>query len=424
MRPDQPHRIQFALGGGAPASLHGWPEKIAHHWPGRTPPTFEHHALGQLEQAIEAASDPFALRGARPQVIVVVLGPAEPSASIDRLIAALHHAQLGAILLLKDPAAWSQMQQHGVIPMAWDSSPTAVAAMVFALAERQSAVDLLAREASLAQRCSGGIRTEMDRLHEELHLAAAVQREFTSAPLPVVPGLDFAVLFRPVNFVSGDIYCVRLLPDGSVAFLLADAVGHGVPAALLTMVLTNSMSMSRPGPDGRMIPIGPGQVLSSLNRRLCESCLASGRFVTAVYGVIDPATRRATIAGAGHPHPIRVGPERASAVSTEGPLLGVFGDAEFDEATVELADDDALILYTDGLEAAFPHEGPKRRQRPDPTGEFAAALTGASTSPQACVERLEALLESQAGSLHQADDVTALCITPARREADGQRLVA
>jgi len=424
MRSDQPHRIQFALGGGAPANLHAWPELIARHWPGRTTPTFEHHALGQLEQAIEAASDPFASRAVRPHVIVVVLGPGEPSASIDRMIASLHNAQLGAILLLKDPEAWSQMQQHGVIPMSWESAPATVAAMAFALAERQSAVDLLAREASLAQRCSGGIRTEMDRLHEELHLAAAVQREFTSAPLPSVPGLDFAVLFRPVNFVSGDIYCVRALPDGSVAFLLADAVGHGVPAALLTMVLTNSMSMSRPGPEGTLVPIGPGQVLASLNRRLCESCLASGRFVTAVYGVIDPVTRRATIAGAGHPHPIRVGPGPAQAVSTEGPLLGVFGDAEFDEASVTLGDDDALILYTDGLEAAFTHEGAKRRQRPDPTGEFAAALAGASTSPQACVERLEALLEAQAGSLHQADDVTALCITPARSAAGAQRRVA
>jgi sigma-B regulation protein RsbU (phosphoserine phosphatase) len=418
MRPDQPHRIQFACSGDAPDVMHRWPEMVGATWPGRVGPRFDHVPLGKMEEFLGSVTDALGAACARPHAVLLVLSPLETSASIDRLIGSLHEAQLPAVILLRDAADWGAIQQHGVIVRSWESSPETVAAMLFALAERQSAVEMMAREASVAQRCSGGIRVEMDRMHEELHLAAAIQREFTSAPLPMVDRLELAVLFRPVNFVSGDIYCVRELHDGSIAFLLADAVGHGVPAALLTMVLASSMAMTRRGPDGVPIPLAPSQVLSALNRRLCESCFGSGRFVTAVYGVIDPRTRHVTLAGAGHPHPVHLGAHGASSIKTEGPLLGIFAEAEFDEASFQLGQDDTLVVYTDGMDAAFPHAGPKRRQKPDPAGDFAGALAGIGPNPGECLERLAAVLDAQAGSLNQADDVTVLCIAPARRIAE------
>ncbi len=132
-----------------------------------------------------------------------------------------------ALCLVPDATPWRPFQRHGIIFESIDAEPRILAAMLFALAERQSGVELLAREILLAQRCNGGIRSEMDRMYEELHLAAAIQREFTSAPLPRIEGLEFGVLFRPVNFVSGDIYNVRSLGEGKAAFFLADAVGHG-----------------------------------------------------------------------------------------------------------------------------------------------------------------------------------------------------
>jgi sigma-B regulation protein RsbU (phosphoserine phosphatase) len=290
--------------------------------------------------------------------------------------------------------------------------------MLFALSERQGTVAALAREVAITQRCQGGIRSEMDRIHEELHLAAAVQREFTSAPLPRVEGMEFGVLFRPVNFVSGDVYNVRSLGDGKAAFFMADAVGHGVPAALLTMVLTSSLNTTE---NGEVLE--PSEVLRQLNERMCASCLGSGRFATALYGVVDARSGEVKVAGAGHPWPVRVSRGGAMEVKTEGPLLGVFPGAEFTQARFGLGPGDTLLLYTDGFEAMFPEREIEDEWAGRAYLRELTRLVGGERSLNECVAELEALLDEQSGSLHQADDITAVVISP-RREAGVGRLAA
>ena len=75
-----------------------------------------------------------------------------------------------------------------------------------------------------------------DKLDEELRLAARIQCEFLPQEFPTMAGVGFDVLYRPAGYVSGDTYDVQQIDDRLVAFYVADAVGHGVPAALLTML--------------------------------------------------------------------------------------------------------------------------------------------------------------------------------------------
>src|SRR4051812_416045 len=414
------HTICFATSGNLTGSRARWGKPLEMAWP--SPDQLELVSLG-LDPLLAAlfaksAGQP----GQRVTAALIVLGPSEPSRDIDRLIEALGAASVPAIFLMQDPSAWRPFQRHGVLFESLETDPVILAAMLYALAERQSAIELLSREVVLSHRCQGGIRSEMDRIHEELHLAAAIQREFTSAPLPKIEGLEFGVLFRPVNFVSGDIYNVRPLGDGKAAFFLADAVGHGVPAALLTMVLTSSLITTEATPNAGLRVLDPSEVLSRLNDRLCRSCLGSGRFATALYGVIDSRTREVKVAGAGHPWPLVVTKKGAREVRTEGPLLGVFPGADFTQATVALGDDETLLLYTDGFEAIFPAravaeapDNPDQWQGREYLGDI-SRLVGAAREGDLThvLGQLEALLDEQSGSLHQADDVTALAISPSK----------
>jgi serine phosphatase RsbU (regulator of sigma subunit) len=156
-------------------------------------------------------------------------------------------------------------------------------------------------------------------------------------------------------------------------------------------------------------------VLRLLNDQLGLCCLGSGRFATAIYGVVDSRTGVVKVAGAGHPWPIRLSKAGASEVRTEGPLLGVFPGAEFTQAQFELRRGDTLLLYTDGFEAMFA-----------PTEEDSASawagrsylreltrMVGKEGDMGASLRELEHLLDEQSGSLHQADDITALVIAPA-----------
>lgn len=385
-----------------------WLTPLKSSWPG-SPPVLREVSLDTvLNELSPEARQP--VRG--DDAILALLSRDEPASQIDRLTEGLLEQQIPGVVLLEDPTDWRLVQRQGVIFESWTADPRMLAGMLFALCERQQTVRLLGREVQLALRCQGGIRHEMDRLHEELHLAASIQREFTSSPVPRVPGLDISVLFRPVNFVSGDVYNVRDLGLGKAAFLLADAVGHGVPAALLTMVLTSGLSSL--GEHGNIL--APSQVLKTLNARMCDMCLGSGRFATAVYGVIDATTREVTVAGAGHPMPIVIGETECHEIETSGPLLGVFDAAEFDQASFTLGDSESLLLYTDGLEAAFPspasHDPKEKRGRW--LSDMARALKGDSGNPGSrMLTELQLMLDSQAGSLHQGDDVTAVCIAKA-----------
>ncbi len=411
------HTISFATSGNITSGRSRWVKPLEAAWPGPETPAFRSIGIDPLITELgehNAAAGSGAITAA-----MLVFGPGEQPRTIDRVVEALGAANVPALCLVPDATPWRPFQRHGVIFESIDAEPSILAAMLFALAERQSGVELLAREVVLAQRCNGGIRSEMDRMYEELHLAAAIQREFTSAPLPKIQGLEFGVLFRPVNFVSGDIYNVRSLGEGKAAFFLADAVGHGVPAALLTMVLTSSLTTTEHDGNGLRI-LEPREVLERLNARLCQSCLGSGRFATALYGVVDSRTGRVQLAGAGHPWPLVITKDGVSEVHTDGPLLGVFPDGEFTQADLTLTPGQTLLLYTDGFESIFPTR--TERLPGDTEGRWSgreylcdmSRLVGAAGEGDlgGALRQIEHLLDEQSGSLHQSDDVTAVAIAP------------
>jgi serine phosphatase RsbU (regulator of sigma subunit) len=182
------------------------------------------------------------------------------------------------------------------------------------------------------------------------------------------------------------------------------------------MVISRSLRMTRLGDQGREI-ISPGEAMTRLNEELCRGRKESPRFSTAVYGIIDTNTRRVSLSGAGHPPPLRIRGSFMTKVSTDGPLLGVFPSERYDEATFTLAEDETLLLYSDGFETAFapPENQPHRRKAADSYMLELSRLhwpapTHRGTAADALLE-LEARIDAQSGSLHQVDDVTALAIS-------------
>ncbi len=392
-----------------------WTADLLAAWPATPSPSVNCRPLPAVLESLDN------LGAAQPEEsLLVLLAHARTSPiEVDRFVGVAENAGLPAVIVLEDAESWRPLQRHGVLFIDPNAPPSTIAAMCYALAERQAAVGMLAGEVRIAQRCEAGVRLEMERMYEELNLAASIQREFTSAPLPAVRGLDFGLLYRPMNFVSGDIYNVHQIDDKTIAFLVADVVGHGVPAALLTMVLSNSLA----GIERTALTDGglrPAEVLRQLNLRLCENSGGGGRFATAVYGILDAQARTVTLAGAGHPSPILVRRGLAHAIETNGPLLGVFDNAEFDETRIILREDDSLFIYTDGLDLALCDQTEASRQA-IPSAKIQALLAQVHRpehdSIDAAMQEITSLLDGSIGSLHQSDDVTVLGIR-ATRAAD------
>lgn len=308
------------------------------------------------------------------------------------------------------------LARSGVIAMPWDTPPAIIAATLSALARRQDIVDSMHAEIRMSKRFQGGICGEMDKIHEELQLAASVQREFLPKSLPQVPNIDFRVLFRPCGYVSGDIYDVQRLDEHRVGFFVADAVGHGVPAALMTMVLTRSVSMKTVVGDGYAL-IPPAEVLQRLNTEMIRRHGDTPRFATAVYGIVDCRDRSIRLAGAGHPPPLVIGPRGTRRIETSGGLLGVFAEDTFNDVSFALEPDEMLIIYSDGLETAFPSPEADDHGRRLPTVHYldhftAMAETWKRHGLTAAFRQLATNLDRQSGSLHQIDDLTVLGLVP------------
>ncbi|QOI99015.1 MAG: serine/threonine-protein phosphatase [Phycisphaeraceae bacterium] len=346
----------------------------------------------------------------RPGVALALFARGEGNHARE-LALRLAQANTPAVFVLPDPDEHrDRLEPLGVITHHADAPPAVIAASLHALALRQPVIADLQGELRLSHAAQGGLCGEMSRLHDEMNLAASVQRQFIPRRLPRTDAAEFAALYRPAGYVSGDVFDVRPCGDRAWSFFIADVVGHGVPAALLTMIVMRALHTTDHADR-------PDLVLARLNRELCDQPDGPQRFATAVYGIFDEPTRRLTLAGAGHPHPLLLSPGAPPRpIDTPGPLLGVFEDTDFPSETLTLEPGQALVLYTDGFELAFPDPADSvHTLKPNATylehlAQLLLEQDGRSASLADAVRALDRKLDGQSGSLHRLDDVTALVL--------------
>lgn len=332
------------------------------------------------------------------------------------LLNMLEEAGLPVLALLgDDPGPNNCFEFAGAVVERLDAPDDRIAACLYGLLHRQREVKRLRGEVALSQRFHGGLKGQISKMHEELQLAAVVQREFLPRDLPAMHGVDFAALWRPTNYVSGDIYDVMRLDEDHIGVFIADAVGHGVPAALMTMVICRSLITKEiTGNTYRLVP--PSEVLARLNAEMIRRQGRTTRFTTAVYAIVNCRTRTMSIAGAGHPPPVLLHADGSSQLlETTGGLLGVFPDESFSQLEVELHADDRVLFYTDGFEQAFPSAAQDAYSRRLPSTQYRnefGLLTAHSTAAE-MVHAINQRLDDQDGSLHQVDDLTLICMLAA-----------
>ena len=189
-------------------------------------------------------------------------------------------------------------------------------------------------------------RLEKERMNREVQEARVIQEALLPKTPPFIPGFSIAGLSSPAGVVGGDWYDFIPLDDGRWGLVLADVSGKGTAAALL-MSATRGMLRSL-----AEACCTPAEVLTKLNRLMVED-FPNGRFVTMVYGALDPATRTFTFANAGHLPPLLVDSSGARCVRGESGLPLGLSFGTFSESTVHLPEGSRLLLYSDGITEAF-----------------------------------------------------------------------
>jgi sigma-B regulation protein RsbU (phosphoserine phosphatase) len=181
---------------------------------------------------------------------------------------------------------------------------------------------------------------------DELAAGRSVQLALMPDQSPTIPGWDVWLFTRSANDVGGDL--VDCLPLGEQRFgiVLGDVAGKGLPAALLMAKLQSTLR-ALAAEESSLAELG-----QKMNRILCRDGLPN-RFATLVYLDLGARSGWVRVLNAGHLPPLVLRGTRLEELPNGAMALGMFPEAIFSEQRVDLADGDALIVFSDGLTEAM-----------------------------------------------------------------------
>lgn len=246
---------------------------------------------------------------------------------------------------------------------------------------------------------------EKRQFDRDLQVAHEVQRILLPAKSPEVSGFQISGMSVPAKHVSGDYFDYFRVDDTHCGVAIADVSGKGVPASLIMATCRSVLRSKAPGETSA------AEVLRSVNLQLFPD-IKEDMFISMAYAVLQKDSSRVVLCRAGHDAPLwyRAADQTVVTLNPPGMAVGIDGGSVFNRVIrdfeVELAPDDCLVFYTDGVTEALDGDGNEFGMEKLVASVRANAVFGA----QGLVERLTTELKQFAGSRPQHDDVTLIVI--------------
>ena len=214
-----------------------------------------------------------------------------------------------------------------------------------------------------AIRAAIGLKLRQSTLEGQLRQAQAIQSSLLPRQMPELAGFDIAAQTLPAEEVGGDVYDVQALEPGMLGLMIADASGHGLPAALQARDVVVGMRMGQSHSE---------KIAAQIERlnRVVHHTILSSRFISLFYAEIED-TGNITYVNAGHCPPLLVTPAgEAFLLQSSGPVLGPLPEAVYRRCYMTLRPGELLVLFTDGvLERPAPGEDAEDDREPVEFGQ-------------------------------------------------------
>jgi len=197
------------------------------------------------------------------------------------------------------------------------------------------------------------LKNAYDRLNEaysqtqaDLLLAKKIQKRILPEKFQKLSGISCVIHYFPVNEVGGDIYDIVELYPGYIRFFLADAAGHGIQAALVTMIIKSEYEKVKFFDDTAMM-------LESLNNSFIDLYESLNVFFSCIIVDIDINSRHIVYSSAGHPDQILIRKNGIEMISHTGKLVGILKNTRYTTTSIPAGSGEKIMLFTDGLFEAF-----------------------------------------------------------------------
>ncbi|SHF03345.1 sigma-B regulation protein RsbU (phosphoserine phosphatase) [Seinonella peptonophila] len=188
------------------------------------------------------------------------------------------------------------------------------------------------------------LATRHRELEYEIEVAVGMQQTLLPEGPPTLDGVDIGVLSVAAKRMSGDYYNFVDHGKHHLGVAISDIIGKGIPAALCMSMIKYAMDRL----DDQ--PLSPSEILKDLNT-VVERNVDPSMFITMVYGVYDSLNHRFRYATAGHEPGFfyQASNDQFTDMETQGLVLGVNRDVDYPEYTLSLEENDAIILFSDGM---------------------------------------------------------------------------
>jgi phosphoserine phosphatase RsbU/P len=192
---------------------------------------------------------------------------------------------------------------------------------------------------------------EKKRIEAQIEIARKVQLELLPDRDPEFENFDVSAYIFPAEEVSGDYYDWVTIFDDQIGIVVADAVGKGIPAALLMSFLRASLRA------GVQIGYAPHIAMSKVSNLLWDST-EDHQFITAIYGILDITNRTFVYSNAGHNPPLLMKPDGEYRFVEYGDRpLGMFLDTRYHQHFIRFEKGQVMVVYTDGITEAANVDG-------------------------------------------------------------------
>jgi hypothetical protein len=240
---------------------------------------------------------------------------------------------------------------------------------------------------------------EVVRMRDELQYAREIQLSMLPDAPPKLAWVDVAGVSIPATEVGGDYYDYFIVGE-RLAIVSGDVAGHGLASGIVLATLRSGFTLLRDSLDD------PARVLRRLHELIAETSRRR-TLVTCAVLLLDPETKRATIASAGHPPLIVRRNGNVEALELFAPPLGVRLELDVPVRELPLQTGDVFVLHTDGIYESTNANG-------ESYGLDRIVSLVADTRDASASELREAIVndvERFRGSEKQRDDITVVVAT-------------
>ena len=184
-------------------------------------------------------------------------------------------------------------------------------------------------------------------IENDLGMAKRIQESLLSSVNHQIGNIAIDIMYLPMAYIGGDIYDIYKLSENYIRIFLADATGHGIQAALVTMLIKGEYEVLKRNLKS------PVELLYLLNNRFYKRYQSLNLFFTFVLLDIDLTNNKIFYCSGGHPHQILIQNEKCYSMKNSGRMIGLLKNSNYNANEIPFQKGDKLLLYTDGLFEQF-----------------------------------------------------------------------